>query len=60
MRPPDQYLNSETRLSDAVSIGQWNSLRRRAYERAYETLTGCSSSLHDITPSDKWLSGETK
>ena len=25
-----------------------NSFRGRAHERAYETLTGCSSSLHDI------------
>ena len=33
---------------------------RRAYERAYETLTGRSGSLHDIPPSDEWLSGKTE
>ena len=34
--------------------------RRRAYERAYETLTGCSSSLHDIPPPDEWLSAKAE
>ena len=60
MRPPDHYVDSETWLSDDVPIGQWNSFRRRAYERAYETLTGCSSSLHDIPLSDEWFSGKTE
>ena len=32
----------------------------RAYERAYETLTGRSGSLHDIPPSNEWLSGKTE
>ena len=30
------------------------------HERAYETLAGCSSLLHDIPSPDEWLSGETK
>ena len=42
------------------SIGQWNGFRRRAYERAYETVTSRSGSLHDIPPSDEWLSGKTE
>ena len=29
-------------------------------KRAYETLTGCSGSLHDIPPPDEWLSGKTE
>ena len=60
MRPPDQYVDSEAWLSDDVSIREWNSFRRRAYERAYETLAGCSGSLHDIPPPDEWLSGKTE
>ena len=31
-----------------------------AYERAYETLTGRSGSLHDIPPSNEWPSGKTE
>ena len=31
VRSPDQYVNSETRLSDDVLIGQWNSFCRRGY-----------------------------
>ena len=60
MRPPDQYVDSKTRMSNDVSIGQWNGFRRRAYERAYETVTSRSGSLHDIPPSDEWLSGKTE
>ena len=29
-------------------------------EKAYETLTGCSSLLHDIPFPDEWLSGMTE
>ena len=60
MRPPDQYVDSETWFSNDVPVGKLNRLRRRAHERTYETLTGCSRSLHDIPPSDEWLSGKTK
>ena len=31
VRSPDQYVDSETRLSDDVPIGKWNSFCRRAY-----------------------------
>ena len=58
--PPDQYVDSKTWLSNDVSIGQWNGFRRRAYERAYETVTSRSGSLHDIPPSDEWLGGKTE
>ena len=34
--------------------------RRRTHERANETLTGCSSSLHDIPSPEKWLSGKAE
>ena len=51
----DQYVDSKTWLSNDVSIGQRNSFRRRAYERAYETVTGRSGSLHDIPPSENGL-----
>ena len=58
MKSPDQYVDSETWLSDDISIGQWNSFRGRTYERAYETLTSCSISFHDIPSPDEWLSGK--
>ena len=32
----------------------------RTHERANETLTGCSSSLHDIPSPDEWLSGKAE
>ena len=60
MTSNDQYVDSKTRMSNDVSIGQWNGFRRRAYERAYETVTSRSGSLHDIPPSDEWLSGKTE
>ena len=53
-------MDSETWLSDDVSIGQLSSFRRRTYEIANETLTGCSSSLHDTPSPDKWLSGKAE
>ena len=32
----------------------------RTYERAHETLTGGSSSFHDVPFPDEWLSGKAK
>ena len=60
MRSPGQYVDSKTWLSDAVSIGQWNIFRGRTHKRAYETLTGCSSPLHDISSTEVWLSGKAE
>ena len=55
MRPPDQYVDSKTRMSNDVSIGQWNGFRRRAYERAYETVTSRSGSLTTYHPQTNGL-----
>ena len=41
-------------------INTINSFPGRAQERAYETLTDGSSSLHDIPSPDKWLSGKAE
>ena len=60
MRSSNQYVDSETWLSDDVSMGYGNSLRGRTYEIVHETLTGSPSSLHDIQSPDEWLSGEAK
>ena len=35
-------------------------MQRRTNKRAYETLTGCSSSIHDIPSPDEWLSGKAE
>ena len=40
VRSPNQYVDSETWLSDNVSIGQRDSFPGRTYERAHETFTG--------------------
>ena len=32
----------------------------RTHKRANETLASCSSSLHDIPSTDKWLSGKAE
>ena len=60
VRSPDQYVDSETWLSYDISIGLWNSFCGGTHERAYETLAGCSSSLHDIPSPDEWLSGKAE
>ena len=56
VRSPNQYVDSETWLSNDVSI----SSRGRTYERAHETFTGGSSSLHDMPSPDEWLSGKAR
>ena len=60
VRSPNQYVDSETWLSDDVSIKQRNSFRGRTYERAHETFTGSSGSFHDIPSPDEWLSGKAE
>ena len=56
----NRYAYSETWSSDDVSIVQWNSFRRRTYQRANETLSGGPSLFHDIPSPDEWLGGEEK
>ena len=60
VRSPNQYVDSETWLSDDGSIGQRNSFRGRTYERAHETFTGGSGSFHDIPSPEEWLKGKAE
>ena len=47
-------------MSNAISIGQWNSSRRRTYEGAHETFSNSSGSFNHVSSTNEQLDGRTK
>ena len=53
----DQYVNSKTWKSHAISTGQWDSFRRRTYQGAHETFLNRSGSFSHISSTNNRYGG---